>query len=595
MEMVDSRYDVIEAICVQLKQDNDRTRWSAVKSLSRIGACEAIPVLTARLHSDPDPDVRMEIARALGRLKAQQAVDALIATLHGDPDEDVRLQACQALGQLPSPQSLAALVGCLASDGLEDAVGWEIDDDIDFGATWEIQRAALEGLGTIGDEHAVEAIVQLMASDDLDDLEELGLRVLGEIGGKQAIDFVLGRLREGEPRTRRRAARALANVDDPAIRPRLIDALRDSEPDVRAAAGWALAAQHALCDPVAPHLTALLQDPDETVRLEAVNIVAAYRSEHVTEHLIRRLNDPHREVQLRVIQTLEDQLEPRAIAPMLALLAASRTEPALTAPLIKALGVLKAGEALAPICQLLEDEPTPANPAVRLQSALALGDIAAADWQRPDIGGEASQPERTAKAVERLKQLANDENLQVSRAALLSLAKLGEGMDVPDQPLQMDETWPETTAYPTSTLEAMEQASRVAASQATAERQEQIRQYAARLDEDSEETVTKPEAPPTTAEAIAKLHDDDRNEQRAALRALARLQDRSVIEALRAFLFAHGGELWPETLVALLELNDTELLTQLLTILEQSEQEEHHWIAIEALAEMLLHEAGMEG
>lgn len=110
-----------------------------------------------------------------------------------------------------------------------------------------------------------------------------------------------------------------------------------------------------------------------------------------------------------------------------------------------------------------------------------------------------------------------------------------------------------------------------------------------------EGVCTNPEAPQTTAAVIAKLHDDDRNEQRAALRALARLQDRSVIEALRSFLFAHGGELWPETLVALLKLNDTELLTQLLTILEQSEQEEHHWIAIEALAEMLLQNTEMEG
>lgn len=261
MEMVDSRYEVIEVICAQLKQDNDRTRWSAVKSLGRIGACEAIPVLTAHLHSDPDPDVRMEIASALGKLNAHSAVDALIATLRGDPNEDVRIQACRALGQLPSPRSVEALIDYLTGEGLQERDAWEIDDEIDYGASWEIQRVALEGLGAIGDERAVEAIVQCIASDDLDDLEELGFRVLGEIGGKRAVDFVLDKLREGRPRTRCRAARALAKVDDPMVREPLIDALKDPEPDVRLAAGWALAARHVQLDTAAPYLLLCCRTP----------------------------------------------------------------------------------------------------------------------------------------------------------------------------------------------------------------------------------------------------------------------------------------------------------------------------------------------
>lgn len=208
------------------------------------------------------------------------------------------------------------------------------------------------------------------------------------------------------------------------------------------------------------------------MRLEAVNIVAAYRHGSVTEHLIRRLDDPHREVQLRVIQALEDRLESRAIAPMLTLLSASRTEPGLTAPLIKALGVLKASEALAPIGQLLEDGPESpsADQAVRLQSALALGDLVATDLQGADVDGDASQAEHAAKAVERLAILANDEDLQVCRAALLSLAKLGKSPDGLDQPSQMGDEWQKTAPYPTSTLEAIEQASRMALSQAAAGR-----------------------------------------------------------------------------------------------------------------------------
>ena len=606
MERVNPRSEAIEAICAQLQQSNERTRWSAVKSLSRIGAGEAIPSLVAQLHRDPDPDVRMEIADALGRLGAQEAVDALIATLRDDPDEDVRIQACRALGQLPSPRAIEALLDCLTGDAFSEMDTWELDDDIDYGATWELQREALEGLENIGDARAVEAVVQFMASDDRDDLEAVGLRVLATVGGERALTFVLHQLREGRPLTRCRAARALACVDEPMIRQPLIDALNDREPDVRVAAGWALAAQPP--DAAVPHLAVLLRDPDAAVRLEAVNIVATSQHDAVTAHLIRRLNDPQPEIQLRVIQVLEDRFEQRAIAPMLTLLAVSRRNPVLAAELIKALGVLRASDALVPICQILEDRPT--SP-VRLQAALALGEIESARLQGADVHGDVHQTILSADMppdpITYLSALANDEDPQVYRAALISLAELGGSPDVICDPSgdEDQEAAHESAVsdqdgesvevdYPTSTLEAIAQANRIAESQAAAARQQEMRQFASRIAEGIEQPDVHQEDLQTTADVMSKLHDNDRHVQRAALSALGSMQDQSVIEELRSFLFAHGGALWTETLSTLLELNDTKLLPQLLTVLAQPEQEENHWIAVEALAEILAQKTEVE-
>ncbi len=594
MEMIKPRNEVIKAICTQLQQDNDRTRWSAVRALSQIGAREAIPALMTQLHGDPDPDVRMEIACALGRLGAHEAIDVLRSTVHEEPDAEVRIQACRALGQLQSPHATQALLDCLTGDVLGNLDEWEFDDDIDFGATWELQREALEALGAIGDARAVESIVQFMASEEREDLEELSLRVLAAIGGEQAIHVVLRQLRAACPQTRRWAVRALAAVDEPMSRQPLIDALKDQMADVRVAAGWALMAQHS--DALAPHLFALLKDPDSVVRLEGAKMIATSQHSSVTDHLLCLLDDPDRDVQLQVIQLLEDCLEPRAISPMLTLLSASSADPVLSAALIRAFGVLQASEALTPICHLLENEPT--SSLVRLQAALALGNLVEAESRSPQanatssqvMGADSAQPDPT----EQLFVLVNDEAPEVGRAALRALSQWGRLTNGAFEPLDHEGiAHPETTHYPTSTLEAIERSIQLATSQVTAAQQQERRHAAARfMDGASRQASANEVVEPIWLDQnadrmMAKLHDADRNVQRAALDALARLQDRSVIEALRNFLFASGGALWPETVSTLLRLKDTGLWHWLLMILQQPEQEEHHWIAIEALAVLI--------
>lgn len=325
-------------------------------------------------------------------------------------------------------------------------------------------------------------------------------------------------------------------------------------------------------------------------------MLATYRDDTATDRLLRLLHDPDRDVQLQVIQILEDRLEPRAIAPMLSLLTAPQTEPAVTAALVKALGVLRASEALEPICRLLDDASS--NSMIRLQAALALGDIATAELVHVNDRGEASQPDREIEVqpapVERLAALVDDEDPQVCRAALLSLSKLGVDVsECPGTPYEVGLPDPDHSeapdSYPTSTLEAIERANRAASFQADAARQQQHHKYASGLKDTIERADANPRDNLTIDNVMANLQDDDRNVQRAALDTLARLQDRSVIEPLRALLFAHGGTLWPETLSTLLALQDSELVTRLLTVLEQPEEEEHHWIAVEAIAEVLLH------
>ncbi len=368
------RGEIVEAIRGQLDREHDRTRWCAVKALGRLDAREALPDLIAGLRHDPDPDVRMEIAQVLGTWGETGAVEVLLDALNGDPDDDVRLQACRALGQIRDPRAEEALVGCLAvldTLGVDD---WDAGDDVDFSVVWELQREALEGLARIGGANAIEATIHLLSTDDDDDLQNLGLRVLATIGGQAAVGFVLEQLREGHRTARRQAAKALSTqgLEDGVVQP-LLTALEDPDADVRIAAGWSLV-NHAERE-ARPGLIKLLQDPSAAVRGEAVKMVSKLTVPEVITPLIRLAYDPDRTVQLRAIQALGERCERRAAANLLALLSRYHDDDVLANTLIKALGHIKTIEALEPLGQLLQEGPLP--PTVRMQVVLAFGEIAA--------------------------------------------------------------------------------------------------------------------------------------------------------------------------------------------------------------------------
>ena len=683
MEHACERQAVIAALCSCLEQENERTRWCAVQTLARLEAREAFSALVAGLSRDPDPDVRMEIAQALGTFADSAAVQPLVNALHDDPEGDVRLEACKALGNICDPRAVDALITCLQTEdafGLDD---WETEDDIGFDVGWVLQREALERLGTLGDPRAVDAVIQLLASDEYDDLQETGLRVLAMLGGEHALAYVLQHLRRGSDTARRRAARALAHTEDSAVIDPLMTALADRDVDVRLAAGWSLA--HRQHPAILPQLTTLLNDPSEMVRREAITMMAPCADEEVSDQLVRLLSDAKPAVRQQAIQVLGDRGEQRAVAPMLALLARSRHDEVTANALIKALGQIASPEVLEPLCHLLQDDHTPST--VRLQAALALADLLPAIH----VHTPSEERQETASAepdlVALLTALVEDDDPHVCRIALLALGKLGDDAasavflkalhgELPEVPQETPQTdtkadEPDDADFPTSTLAAIQAAQAVHTAPALAERRRVIRRQAASVlrettltgmhealltaaesddaalrtdallslehidDAVSLDVVRRGCTAPArdvrlaaidalrrcpaadvgellidllhvendplvvssildvlgrrgdtraTALIVAKLHDDDTHVQRSALESLAHLGDRTAIAAIRPLLFADGGAWRHDAVRVLRRLGDTDVVPHLLATLSQQDEEEYHWMAIEALA-----------
>lgn len=679
--MQGSRCEIAEVIRGQLEADNDRTRWCAVKALGRLDAREALPGLMAALCHDPDPDVRMEAAAVLGAWSEPQAVDGLIDAINGDPDDDVRLQACRALGQIREPRAEQTLIDCLGADDAVGLVDWDTGDDIGFNVVWELQREALEGLARIGGEKAIEAAIRLLSEDDEDDLQGLGTRVLATIGGQRAAGFVVKQLEEGHRTARRQAAKALgyAQAPDETVIPPLLAALADAEPDVRIAAGWSLMSKAEAA--TYPALIKLLQDPDASVRGEAVRMVSGLSAPEVITPLIRLAYDLEPTVQQRAIQTLAERREPRAAAHLLALLTRSQENDVLANTLIKALGRINAFEVLEPLGKFLQSGRLP--PTARMQAVLALGGIAA---EAP-----AAEPAE-AGPIDILIGLIDDEDLRIGQAALLALSWAGGERahaalintfrgSIAEPACDAGDERPAPT-FPTSTLEALQVAGaagikpepagaarwRLRACAARIIRDldlpdTQVLFYHAARDKDPEfrceamlglgrrggdddvmallagglndasrevrlaALQALAQMPPDDAvhlllerlaiesdplvkqrllesagrlggrRALGELNnaldDEDRHVQCTALEALACLADSAAISAVRPLLFAHGGALWREALTTLQRLRDPEIVSRLVDTLRRPEQEDYHWIAVEALAVMGLTEGSV--
>ncbi len=102
-------------------------------------------------------------------------------------------------------------------------------------------KDAIEVLGKIGSEEPIEMFFDYIETDSDPQLQQVTLKALGEIGSEEATEAVAQRLRADEPTVRSHAARSLGMIGDPRAVDPLAQTLADDEaPEVRGSAAWAL-------------------------------------------------------------------------------------------------------------------------------------------------------------------------------------------------------------------------------------------------------------------------------------------------------------------------------------------------------------------
>jgi HEAT repeat protein len=296
-----------------LRQGTVSERQRAAQVMGRIGTpgWAVIPLLGA-LDSSRPWQVRRRAAWALGQLEDRRAIPALVQTLK-DQNEEVASEAASALsviGELAVPSLISSLTGQQP----------------------EVRLMAVKALGKMG-AMAVPPLLNIMRDEKQpDDAAKGAAEALGLLGDVQAVPHLVRLLRAREGKLAGCAARALAAIGEPAVRP-LIDSLptQRAELELRKAIVDALvtigepsiepltksldshsasvrgATEEALARigaPATEALVAALRTEDWNLRRRVAQILGRIGDERVAEPLVLALHDKDPGVRARVAQVL---------------------------------------------------------------------------------------------------------------------------------------------------------------------------------------------------------------------------------------------------------------------------------------------------
>jgi HEAT repeat protein len=109
------------------------------------------------------------------------------------------------------------------------------------GQAWIARKHAAWGLGALDASEAVPALVEALKDSEAEVREQVAW-ALGAIGDRRAVDGLIGALADSAPGVRRQAAWALGAIGDRRAVSALTKALKDADASVRKQAAWALGA-----------------------------------------------------------------------------------------------------------------------------------------------------------------------------------------------------------------------------------------------------------------------------------------------------------------------------------------------------------------
>ena len=384
--------DPTQAIAPYLAAPEDVIRCAAARALGALGGENAAAPLTEALM-DPDPDLRADAMAALVRCARPEDAAVIRRSLEGDPVAEVKVAAIQALARLKDASS-EELLRALARSRCEPEIAWE-----ELNGAWDewldVQVAAIEALGAIGADEAVDDLIDVRDDEEGQDLDHVVFAALAHIP-ERGIPALRGFLEHADARVRERALGALSTVGRDALVPIREALVRDPSPRVRRLAIDCF-------DEGDETLAALaLNDPDAPVRCAALGRVASLRPDIVRSGFF----DPDETVRVVALEASARQQidvdEPDFVANVEAWLRTAGV--ALATASAAALPTLAGTRSASALSEAANDSER--HPEVRIAALRSLGGIG------------------TEESVDALRRAAVDRSRQVRLAAFAALAEL---------------------------------------------------------------------------------------------------------------------------------------------------------------------------
>jgi HEAT repeat protein len=396
---------------------NPQRRESAILALGTLGDRRAVPALIA-LMSDPDPWIYDFAVEALGALKDPRALPVLLDTLKAD-SESLRATACRALGQIGDPRVIEPLAAKLQSQSEEvrqaasEALMGLCDPRVVSVLARQLQAkeadrwSLAQALANIGDAGARDALYAALPT-----AEGYILGLLTRLRDPRALNFARAQLTAPEPGLRAQAVKTLGEFAPPDAAQLIVSRLSDAEWPVTEKVEEALVR---LKDPAtADALLACLGEP--RMRTAAVRALGALRERRAASHCIAFLETEWKDPDLRAacMDALGEIGDPAAVPVLLAALRDDHSWPGdrgycTAAHAARALGQLKARQAIGPITRCLQEPPNPGRGAM-ITALGMIGDVHVLD------------------TVSRFQQ---DADVYVRMAALTASVRLGQAEEFP--------------------------------------------------------------------------------------------------------------------------------------------------------------------
>lgn len=215
-------------------------------------------------------------------LKAKIDVDGLIKALEYEKDRQVQCDAAKALGKIGDERAVEPLINALKNkDG-------------------DVRRESAEALGKIGDERAVEPLIQALV-DGTSNVSKEAAEALGNLGNPRALDPLVQALKD-KYFVREKAVEALGKIPDVRAIEGLIEVQRyevrpavmfTTEVNIKLGAREAL---KKIGKPAVEPLIRALQDEDRVIREGAAWSLGEIGDERAVTPLIQALKDKHKDV-----------------------------------------------------------------------------------------------------------------------------------------------------------------------------------------------------------------------------------------------------------------------------------------------------------
>jgi ATP/ADP translocase/HEAT repeat protein len=204
------RENAIRPITPFLADPSIPVRGAAVAALIKHGGLDGILTAAESLKSflvNADPEVRLEAAHVLREIEVRNFFGPVLELLR-DPDARVRAAAVEAAGAMQSQELVTPLIEMLAQTGTARAA---IRALVAYGSSIERQ------LFRVLDDPSASILVRRKLP-----------RVIGQIGGQEALTCVLGSLEAEDIELRIALARAASKIRERSPRVRIDDRLLDN-------------------------------------------------------------------------------------------------------------------------------------------------------------------------------------------------------------------------------------------------------------------------------------------------------------------------------------------------------------------------------